>query len=67
VDFQLNEEQRIFKKMVHDFAAQRLAPLVPPWEEPGVFFDRKILSEYAKIGLLGISLRTIWRRRADGL
>jgi len=56
VDFQLNEEQRIFKKMVHDFADQRLAPLVPTWEEPGVFLDRKILSEYAKIGLLGISL-----------
>lgn len=56
MDFQLNEEQRMFKKMVHDFADQRLAPLVSTWEEPGAFLDRKIISQYAERGLLGISL-----------
>ena len=56
MDFQLNEEQRIFKKMVHDFADQRLAPLVPTWQEPGSFLDQKILPLYGEMGLLGISL-----------
>ena len=37
MDFQLNEEQRIFKKMVHDLAYQRLAVLVPTWEKSGEF------------------------------
>ena len=56
MDFQLNEEQRIFKKTVHDFADQRLAPLVKAWDEQGAFMDRKTLSQYAEMGLLGISL-----------
>ena len=56
MDFQLNEEQRIFKKTVHDFADQRLAPLVKAWDEEGAFMDRKTLSQYAEMGLLGISL-----------
>jgi alkylation response protein AidB-like acyl-CoA dehydrogenase len=56
MDFQLTEEQRIFKKMVHDFADQRMAPLVSAWEEQKTFIDRKILSQYAEMGLLGISL-----------
>ena len=56
MDFQLNEEQRIFKKTVHDFADQRLAPLVKAWDEQGTFMDRKTLTQYAEMGLLGISL-----------
>jgi butyryl-CoA dehydrogenase len=56
MDFQLNDEQRIFKKMVHDFADQRLAPLIPAWERPGGFMDRKILTLYQEMGLLGITL-----------
>jgi alkylation response protein AidB-like acyl-CoA dehydrogenase len=56
VDFQLNEEQRIFKKMVHDFADQRLAPLIPTWEKPEGFMDRKGLTLYQEMGLLGITL-----------
>lgn len=56
MDFQLNEEQRIFKKMVHDFADQRLARIIPTCENPGAFLDRKILSQYAEMGLLGICL-----------
>lgn len=56
MDFQLSEEQRIFKKTVHDFADQRLAPLVKTWEEKSAFVDREILSQYTELGLLGIPL-----------
>ena len=56
MDFQLNEEQKIFKKMVHDFADQRLAPLVPALEKSGEFLDLKVMPLYAEMGLLGICL-----------
>jgi butyryl-CoA dehydrogenase len=56
MDFQLSEEQRIFKKAVHDFADQRLAPLIPVWEKPGCFMNREDLKLYREMGLLGISL-----------
>jgi len=56
MDFQLSEEQRIFKKMVHDFADQRMAPMVKSWDEQGTFMDKEILRQYAQMGLLGISL-----------
>jgi alkylation response protein AidB-like acyl-CoA dehydrogenase len=56
MDFQLSEEQRIFKKTVHDFADQRMAPLVQEWDEKGTFIERDLLSQYAELGLLGITL-----------
>lgn len=56
MDFQLSEEQRIFKKTVHDFADQRMAPLVQEWDEKGTFIEMSILSQYAEMGLLGITL-----------
>lgn len=56
MDFQLSEEQRIFKRAVHDFADQRMAPLVQQWDEGGTSLDRNILSQYADMGLLGITL-----------
>jgi alkylation response protein AidB-like acyl-CoA dehydrogenase len=56
MDFQLNEEQRIFKKTVHDFTDQQIAPLVQEWDEKGTFTDKKLLSQYSEMGLLGITL-----------
>lgn len=56
MDFQLSEEQRMFKQSVHDFADQRLAPLVQEWDEKGENLDYKILSQYVDMGLLGITL-----------
>lgn len=56
MDFQLSEEQRIFKKAVHDFADQRLAPLIPVWEKPGCFMNLEDLKLYREMGLLGITL-----------
>ncbi|MBN1380216.1 MAG: acyl-CoA dehydrogenase family protein [Deltaproteobacteria bacterium] len=56
MDFQLNEEQRMFKNMVHDFADQRMAAIVQEWEEKGAFLEKNILSQYAELGLLGITL-----------
>jgi len=56
VDFQLSEEQRMLKQSVHDFADERLAPLIQGWEERGEFLDHTIMSQYVDMGLLGITL-----------
>jgi butyryl-CoA dehydrogenase len=56
MDFQLSEEQKMFKQSVHNFADQRLAPLAQDWDEKGEAMDRKILSQYLDMGLLGITL-----------
>jgi len=56
MDFQLSEEQSMFKKAVHDFADQRLAPLVQQWDEKGDNLDSKMMSQYVDMGLLGITL-----------
>ncbi len=56
MDFQLSEEQKMLKKMAHDFANERIAPLVEVWEETGFVKDPKLISEYAELGLLGITL-----------
>ncbi len=56
MDFQLSEEQRIFKKMVQDFANQKMAPLVAGWEEGRELLEKKTLSPFVEVGLLGIPL-----------
>lgn len=56
MDFQLTDEQRIFKKMVHDFANERVAPMVKTWDEQGIPVPQSFLSEYVDRGLLGITL-----------
>ncbi len=56
MDFQLSEEQRMFKQSVHDFADERLAPLVEGWDQKGEILDHSILSQYLDMGLLGITL-----------
>ena len=56
MDFQLTEDQKIFKQTVHDFADQRIAPLVDGWEKHGISMTRDLLVEYRELGLLGITL-----------
>ena len=37
MDFELTEENRIFRDMIRDFARKEVAPLVDEAEETGVF------------------------------
>jgi alkylation response protein AidB-like acyl-CoA dehydrogenase len=55
MDFQLSEEQRLWKKTVHDFVAKELKPLAQEINEteeipPGLF------TKMAQVGLLGMSV-----------
>ena len=56
MDFQLTQDQKLFKQTVHDFAERRIAPLVNDWEKTGVSVDRELIAEYRDLGLLGITL-----------
>ncbi len=56
MDFQLTEEQKLLKKTVHDFADQKIAPLVEVWEKGGEFPSEKVLPMFRELGLIGISL-----------
>lgn len=56
MNFQLTEEQRMLKEMVHKFADQRIAGMLKEWDEKGGFLSKELLAEYADLGLLGISL-----------
>jgi alkylation response protein AidB-like acyl-CoA dehydrogenase len=58
MDFQLTEEQKMFKQMVHDFADRRIAPMVDFWEKGDLSKVGKtdLIAEYRDLGLLGITL-----------
>ncbi len=57
MDFQLTEEQKLFKQSVHDFADSRIAPMVDYWEKGDLSLARKdLIAEYRELGLLGITL-----------
>lgn len=56
MDFQLTEEQALLKKTVHDFADQRIAPLMDEVEKTGRLPVEEIIPQYREMGLIGITL-----------
>ncbi|OPX34892.1 MAG: butyryl-CoA dehydrogenase [Desulfobacteraceae bacterium 4484_190.1] len=56
MDFQLTEEQRMLKEMVHKFADQRAAGMLEECEEKYPFYSKEVLAEYRGLGLLGINM-----------
>jgi butyryl-CoA dehydrogenase len=56
MDFQLNEEQKMLKKMVHEFAERELRGKVAEWEAKGEPLPRQYVKMMAGLGLLGLCL-----------
>jgi alkylation response protein AidB-like acyl-CoA dehydrogenase len=56
MDFQLTEEQKMLKEMVHNFVLREIAPEVREWDEKEEFVTDKILKKYVQLGLIGLSL-----------
>jgi alkylation response protein AidB-like acyl-CoA dehydrogenase len=56
MDFQLSEEQKMLKEMVHKFADQRAAGMIEECEEGFPFYSKEVLAEYRDLGLLGINM-----------
>ena len=56
MDFQLTEEQKMLKEMVHNFVLREIAPKVCEWDEKEEFVTDEILKKYVQLGLIGLSL-----------
>jgi len=56
MDFQLTEEQKMLKKMVHDFAEKEFRDKVAGWEARGERLPREYVKKMAELGLLGLCL-----------
>ena len=56
MDFQLSEEQSIFKKTVHNFADQKIAPIIGEVEKTGNAPFEEIRNMYREMGLIGMTL-----------
>jgi butyryl-CoA dehydrogenase len=56
MDFQLNEEQKMLKKMVHDFAEKELRKKAIQWEANGEHMPPEYIKQMADMGLLGLCL-----------
>ncbi|WP_047515667.1 acyl-CoA dehydrogenase family protein [Vibrio harveyi] len=53
MDFELNEEQRMFADTAQQFAAERLAPMAAEWDEKQIF-PKGILREAGELGFLSL-------------
>jgi len=51
--FELTEEQKILKDMVHNFAQNEIAPFIDEWEDESKF-SRETFQKAAKLGLAGL-------------
>ncbi len=56
MDFQLNEEQKMLKKMVHDFAEREFRSKIAGWEARGERLPHGYVKMMADMGLLGLCL-----------
>ncbi|WP_429841740.1 acyl-CoA dehydrogenase [Brevibacillus sp. FIR094] len=59
MDFRLNEEQEMMRRMVRDFAQKEIAPFIPVMEETDQF-PRHILKKMGEMGLMGIPIAEEW-------
>jgi alkylation response protein AidB-like acyl-CoA dehydrogenase len=54
VDFELDEEQKLLRKTVRDFAEAELAPHSREWDEKQDF-PREVFAKLAELGLMGVA------------
>ncbi|MGF1695224.1 acyl-CoA dehydrogenase family protein [Vibrio lamellibrachiae] len=53
MDFELNEDQRMFADTARQFANEKLAPMASEWDEK-CFFPKEILREAGELGFLSL-------------
>ena len=56
MEFQLNEEQKMLKKMVHELAEKEFRPKVAEWEARAEHMPREYFKKLADLGLLGLPI-----------
>lgn len=55
MDFDLSEEQRVFRKVLQDFVAQDIKPVARDWEHTGRY-PTEIVEKMKEMGLFGITI-----------
>ncbi|MEU8276136.1 acyl-CoA dehydrogenase family protein [Microbispora bryophytorum] len=55
MDFELNEEQRLFRQTLREFVDKEIVPVAPEWERSGRY-PEEIVRRFAQLGLFGITV-----------
>ena len=55
MDFELNEEQRLFRALLRTFVDKEICPVAREWEPPGRYPD-EIVAGMAEMGLFGLTV-----------
>jgi alkylation response protein AidB-like acyl-CoA dehydrogenase len=55
VDFELNDEQRLFRQTLREFADKEIVPVAPEWERTGRYPD-EIVARLRELGLFGLNV-----------
>ncbi|MEV5829075.1 acyl-CoA dehydrogenase family protein [Spirillospora sp. NPDC052242] len=55
MDFELNDEQKLFRETLRDFADKEIAPVAPDWERTGRY-PTEIVERLRQLGLFGLNV-----------
>jgi alkylation response protein AidB-like acyl-CoA dehydrogenase len=55
VDFELSDEQRLFRQTLRDFADKEIVPVAPEWERTGRY-PTEIVARLRELGLFGLNV-----------
>lgn len=55
MDFELNDEQKLFRETLRDFADKEIAPVAPEWERTGRY-PTEIVERLRELGLFGLNV-----------
>ncbi|WP_182905770.1 acyl-CoA dehydrogenase family protein [Microbispora sp. H13382] len=55
MDFELNEDQRLFRQTLREFVDKEIVPVAPEWERTGRY-PAEIVERFAQLGLFGITI-----------
>ncbi|GAA0936992.1 acyl-CoA dehydrogenase family protein [Actinocorallia libanotica] len=55
MDFELNEEQRLFRQTLRDFAEKEIMPVAPEWERTGRY-PAELVESFKEFGLYGLNV-----------
>lgn len=55
MDFELDEEQRLFRTTLREFVAKEIIPVAPEWERTGRY-PAEIVARFGELGLFGMTV-----------
>ena len=55
MDFELTDEQKLFRQTLRDFADKEIEPVAPEWERTGRY-PTEIVARLAELGLFGLNV-----------